>query len=282
MPSSRLQTRLFTAALALGLAFPLGAQVLMLDFGGTAVTNASRTNSPYHTANGSFTDTTWNSQGQGNDNTLTWSDSTTATGLSYTAFKNNSSGQTAMVAGGWSASFSGSAVNTGIYATPSVGLDGYMMSTTLTDARAIGIQVSGLAHGTYDIYIAGRNTNYSASAYTVNYYASAASATGNFNFGTYDSESVTYAAGTTDKTSSWSFDPNNASESNYVKLTVSITAANPYLNIATMGEVGSGMAQGVFNSIQIVTAIPEPSSYALLAGAGGLMIACSRRRARTL
>src|SRR5690606_28476342 len=123
------------------------------------------------------------------------------------------------------------------YTTPSVGSDGYMMSsTTLTDARAIGIQVSGLDHGTYDIYIAGRNTNYSEAEYTVNFYASSASTSGGFDFSTYGSESVTYAGNATDKTSGWVFDSNDASASNYVKLTVSITADNPYLNLATMGE----------------------------------------------
>lgn len=267
-------------ALALGLSLPLGAQVLMLDFGGGTVTGANLTNSPYHSTTPGFTDGTWNKQGQGNDSTLTWSDNTTATGVSYTSFKNNSSGQTSMVLGGWSASFTGTSVNSGVYASPSVGSDGYMMSSTLTDARAIGIQVSGLAYGTYDIYIAGRNTNYSATEYTLNYYASSASAAGAFNFATYDRESVTFAASATDKTSSWSFDTSDSSASNYVKLTVSITAENPYLNIATIGDVGSDMAQGVFNSIQIATAIPEPSSYALLAGAGGLLLAGGRRRAR--
>ena len=286
--------RLLACTAALSLTLPLGAQVLMLDFGGTTVSGTDLTNSPYHSVNTDFTDGTWNKQAISNDSTLVWSDGTTATGVSYNALKNGTSGGTVIVKGGWLTGngVTGSTVNTDIYAGTSVGMDGHLFSTTLTDNRAVGIQVFGLEFGTYDIYVSGRNTNYDATAYNMNFFASAsgevtATATsGTGSAGTkldvssgFVTETNSFADAT-DKTASWSFVSGDAAASNYAKLTVSLTAENPYLNLIAMGDFGSDMAQGVFNSVQIVSVIPEPSSYALLGGTAGLFAAVGLRRRR--
>jgi len=76
---------LFIVGCACAFAVPLSAsaQVLMLDFGPTAATGTDRTNSPYHTANGAFTDTTWNTLGTADvASGIVWSDNTAATGIS--------------------------------------------------------------------------------------------------------------------------------------------------------------------------------------------------------
>ncbi len=285
--------RLLACTAALSLTLPLGAKVLMLDFGGTTVSGADLTNSPYHSVNTGFTDGTWNKQAISNDNTLVWSDGTTATGVSYNALKNGASGGTVIVKGGWltSGGVTGSTVNTGIYAGTSVGMDGHLFSTTLTDNRAVGIQVFGLEFGTYDIYVSGRNTNYDATAYSMNFFASASAET------TATATSGTGSAGTkldlssgfvtetntfndaSHNTTSWMFTSGDDENSNYAKLTVTLTAENPLLNVIAMGDLGAEMAQGVFNSIQIV-AIPEPSSFALLGGAAGMFAAVGLRRRR--
>jgi hypothetical protein len=259
----------FSLAAAMGICSDAGAAVLMLDFGGTTVAGTDRTNSPYHAVNGSFTDTSWNSQGQGNDPSHVWSDGTTATGVSLTTLKGNA-GSTALTSAGWSSSVNATAVNTGIYAGTSVARDGHMMTSNFSEHRPIGIQLSGLAPGEYDVYITGRNTNYTAAEYTVNHYVAAGATAGSFDFGAYATGSNTFAASATDKVDSWQFTPGNASASNYVKLTVTLTQANPYLNI---GTIGSG-TNGVFNSVQVV-AVPEPASLGLLVLAG---LAARRRR----
>lgn len=60
-----------------------------------------------------------------------------------------------------------------------------------------------------------------------------------------------------------------------MKLSISITAGE-YLNVASYGGTGEG--RGFLNSVQIVSAIPEPSTYAALAGTGALLLAFMRRR----
>ena len=229
------------------------ARAIMLDYGSTTASGASLTNSPYHAVNGAFADTTWNKEGQSTDSTIYWSDGTSATNVTSSTLKNASGGATLLSSAGWSASVSGTAINTGVYVDTSVGKDGYAMSTTFNDTRAIGIQVSGLDLGAYDIYIVGRNTNYSASEYAINFYAAAGSTVGSYNIASgFAVESVAFAASATDKTSAWVFDPGDPMASNYVKMTVRLTEANPYLNIATMGNAGADVSNGYFNAIQIV------------------------------
>ncbi len=273
MQTSRPLHSLLIFAMTLGMTCNLCADVIMFDFGSTTVTGSARTNSPYHTANGDFTDLTWNWQDRAK-NTYTnfkWSDNTDAVGVSTRVFKGGTAASS-VAWDGWSTSYSGTAVNTGIYASTSVGADGSMMNTPFTNERSIGFQASGLAAGQYEVYIVGRNTDYITEEYTLNYYVGAGASQAGFDFASYDSASVTFAANATDKTSDWVFDANESSASNYVKLSVTVTAENPYLNI---GSLGNGV-NGAFNAIQIV-AIPEPSSLALMAGAIGFLILITRK-----
>lgn len=257
----------------------LGAQALMLDFGGTTGTSliTNPTVSPYHAATGGgLTDTTWNSVDAKDKaaGSLTWADGTTATAISYKGYKFNA-GTTVTTTPGWQTVFNGLAstsVNDGIYASGSVGYDGFMTSQNFaTDNRAIGIQIAGLAVGTYDVYVSGRY-NPATTPYTLNFYAGTNSAAG-FNFSGYDSESVSFTADNESKTSAWVFESGNSIASNYVKFTISITEENQFLNIASQG---AGGYNGVLSSLQIV-AIPEPSTYAILAGVGGLVLAGASR-----
>lgn len=285
--SSQHHTRRLRRAFAL-LALPLitaslSAQVLMLDFGNDSGTSLidNPTSSPYHAASGGgLADTTWNSVALTNKaaGTLKWADGTTATTVSYTAYKFNA-GQTVTNGNGWQTQFNGAlpaSVNDGIYAPGNVGYDGVMTSAGFTtDNRAIGIQISGLAVGTYDVYVSGRY-NLATAPYTLNFYAGTNNAD-NFNFSGYQSQSVTFSADNESKTEAWAFEAGNSIASNYVKFTVSITEENQRLNIASQGVGG---VNGVLSSLQIVSTIPEPSTYAVLFGAGALLFAGLRRRGR--
>ncbi|MFH1496461.1 MAG: hypothetical protein ABII82_01430 [Verrucomicrobiota bacterium] len=286
--ASNKNTPALIASIALGFALSqASAQVLMLDFGGNNPSNqvsSNNTSSPYHTDTGSVADFTWNSIATSGSvaSGLVWSDATAATGIATIGYK-FSGGQTVTSGTGWQTIFNGSAsgaVNTGIYAQGNAAYDGGMTSSGFaTDDRAVGLQVNGLAVGTYAVYISGRYTNYEgATDYTQTFYAGVGASSGNFNFitGGYASDSTTFTADNTSKTSEWVYDAGDAASSNYVKLTVSITSLGQALNIAAQG---SGTFNGFLNTVQIV-AIPEPSAFALIGGTAGLLLAVglSRRR----
>lgn len=244
----------------------LNAQVLQLDFGPTVATDDSRLNSPYHTVNQSFTDTDWVQLTNGtpapiefNGTTLTL-DLGAASNSTTLNLATNPSGNSAL----------GSLSQDGAYAGTSPGRDGIFHGGNATSgsATAVGLQISGLAIGTYDIYIASRNTSSNAN-YVQNLYVGTTSATGNFSFGSYATQQLSYA-NPSDKEDSWVLGDN------YGKFSISITAVNSVLNLAVMGLDGTGEERAFLNAVQIV-AIPEPSTTAILVGAAGLALAASRR-----
>lgn len=253
---------------ALGVSCSLQAQVLQLDFGPTAASGAALTNSPYHAANGAFTGTTWN-QIETADiaaGGLVWSDGTTAAGIALNIGGNSGAGVTTidLTKTGLTSGALGTSNSSGIYAGMSVGTDGIFLGSS--GARAVGFQITGLAAGTYDIYIAARNTSTSSAQTQGLYVGTAASGSGNFDFSGYNSKTLTYDGNTT-ATASWSED------ANYVRFSVSISSGE-VLNLASYAP-----ARGFLNSVQIVSSIPEPSTYALFAGAG-LLTFCMGRKLR--
>jgi hypothetical protein len=236
----------------------LHAAALMLDFGPTAVAESSRTNSPYHTADPAFTQTTWN-QVQTADVSvggLLWSDGTPAMDIALNIGGNSGAGITIIDLSktGLSCEALGGSNTSGIYAGTSVGTDAIFLGTSGT--RAVGLQITGLAAGTYDIYIVARNTNTTSPQTQSLYVGTAAAGSGNFDFSGYDKKMLTYAGNMT-ATSAWSED------ANYVRFSVSLSAGE-VLNLAC-----SAPARGFLNSVQIVPAIPEPSTYAFVAAPDG-------------
>lgn len=171
------------------------AQVLMLDFGPTAATGADRLVSPYHTVNTGFTQTTWNTVGTADLPTgALWSDGTAATGVSIDLGATTAPGTLIGLSNTPSGStLTGTTIMTGVYAGTSPGRDGIFTGSSGND-RAVGVQIGGLAAGTYDIYVTGRNTNISTT-HSLNFYAGTASASGNFDFASYTAKSLSYVAG---------------------------------------------------------------------------------------
>lgn len=237
------------------------AAILMFDFGPTAVTGTDRTVSPYHAITASFTDTTWNTVGTGDvsSGSLLLSDNTTATGVSLNLGIASATSSTLGTQPG-STSALGGGTGDGIYSGTRVARDAIFNSST-----GLSMQISGLAAGKYDIFYVGRNTNRGTTdAYTQTLRAGVGTTTGDFNFSTFDSSTITYPNGN-DRTT-W------AVGETYAKLQITLAAGN-VLNLAFTGTENTSRA--FLNAVQIAP-VPEPAS---LGGIALLMITlgCPRR-----
>ena len=239
--------------------------ILMLDFGPTDVTltPAMLTNSPYHTVAGAgFTDTSWNMVQTADVSSLTYSDGTAATGVTVNlGVAPNGSTTVNLATAPPNSNALGGVVKNGVYGDGSVGRDGIFGING--QGQSLGIQVTGLKAGTYDIYIVGRNTNISDSV--AKSYAVTGAAGVNFDFSGPTPVTINYSNLT--PTASWQ------DGVNYSHHTV-VVAEGSALNIATQG---SGVEnRGFLNSIQIVQQIPEPAVAVLLIPG---LLAMRRRRA---
>lgn len=237
------------------------AASIMFDFGPTAVLPADAANSPWRSVDASA-GTSWN-QITGADNNpipdvpsgLIYSDGSAATGVGFN-FGTSSTGalQTVNLATQptRSANLAGT-YNSGIYAGTSVGRDAVFLTTSV----AIGAQITGLAAGTYDIYVTSRNTSYNTNAYTQTLSAGAGVAGQNFDYSSYLNSTVAYAANAATPTL-WTLG------ATYMKVTVTLTDGQA-LNLAVIGENSGAVDRGFFNSIQIVS-VPEPSAALVFCG----------------
>jgi len=253
--------------IALGLAATVQAQVLMLDFGPTATTTPA--NSPYGTGAGASP--VWNQVQMADPSALKFSDNTDAgvtlnlgTATTTTTLNLGTQPGTSNALGGYSGS------NTGIYAAGSVGTDA-IYSGTNSVASTVGFQLSGLAAGTYDIYITARNTSRddATSGYAQVVKVGISTSSGNFDYNGYSSKTLTYAGSL--NSGAWS------ENVNYLKMSITLTSSD-VLNLAVFGT-GADL-RGFLNSVQIVntSSIPEPSTYAVLAGFTALGVVGLRRR----
>ena len=250
---------------------PHASAAILLDFGLTTVTGTDRTNSPYHVATSS-TDLFWNKV-QTSDVALNGltnsSDDSTASGLALNLGAGNGTDPTTIALTNQpdSSLALGSVTSAGIYGGTSVGTDGIFEGSG-SEIRSIGFQLTGLAAGSYDIYLNTRNTN-TSNAYSMTSFAAAGVAGANFDHSLYPSASVSYTGTATNQTTSW------IQEGNYTKLSVTLTAGQA-LNVAVAG--GGLQSRGFLNSAAIV-AVPEPSGV-MLACLGLVSLLAIRRRGR--
>lgn len=259
-----MKSHLLASLVAALSAIPASGSILMLDFGPTSPDGTHLTNSPYHTVAGAgFTDTSWNKIEKVDVSSLTWSDGSTATGVTVNLGAAPATGTPTVVNYATQPATSsglGTVVTAGIYAGTSVGRDGIFGAA----GQSLGIQVTGLAAGVYEIFIIGRNTNLSDSV--TRSYIGAGVAGDNFDFSTLTPITINYTNLTS--TAAWT------EGVNYSKHTITL-AAGEALNIATQGTDAANQFRGFMNSIQIVQQVPEPST-ALLSGA--LLLPLLRRR----
>ncbi|MGE9271332.1 MAG: PEP-CTERM sorting domain-containing protein [Verrucomicrobiales bacterium] len=280
-----------TVACLLTLVLSTQAQVLMVNFvDNTPIfpSGSNLTNSPYHTATPSFTEDDWNYSDRTGLSSLVWADGTAATGVTLDTGKSGN-GDTSVGFGTPPSKDAdlGVVVNTGAYladeTNASPGTAG-MFDGNNGDVVAVAAQFAGLAAGTYDVYITGRNTAIAGST-TLNYtyYAGVETAAGAFNYSGYDSQSVSFTNVYDEEsetytsiaaTDSW-VQIGNA-DANYAKFTVTL-ADDEVLNVVSAG--GGSDTRGFLNSVQIVS-VPEPAAYSLLFGFSVLACVSVRRRKR--
>ena len=222
------------------------AGVLMIDFGPVPVDTLSATNSPYHTANTAFTDTTWNQITENDEFTaggLLYSDGTPATGITVDIGDTPSAPVMDLnLSSPVLSKALGTEANSGVYAGNSVAKDGIFADTRGT--RRTGFQVGGLPAGTYDIYLTGRNTNTSGLPVT-RFSVGTSGAPGNFKFSQYPTQDISYG-----ESSIESWVPYGQAGANYAKFRVTIKP-NECLNVVTVGTTMKEW-RGFINSAQIV------------------------------
>jgi hypothetical protein len=243
----------------------------MVDFGATTVTGDSLTNSPYHSANSSFTDSMWNQITAADEfaaGGLKYSDGSNASGVSINMGSTDVYNGTIDLDGTVRSVAPKTDYSTGIYAGTSVALDAVYGIVGTTGTKFCGFQIGGLAAGEYQIYLTGRNTA-TTGGYTETFYLSTSSTGGNFVNNSGTTQALTYPGG-----GDWSqwYEEGSASE-NYVVYNITL-AAGEYINIGTTAS--NSQAAGL-NSVQIVS-VPEPAALGLVLGGATLIIAVRRFR----
>jgi len=251
------------------------AQILMLDFGPTTTPSAGKTLLPYTT--GITGTSTFNTITTSSNVTsgLLFTDGTSATGLSLTYGGGLGTTATFPLSGSGlsiSTGLTGTALGTGIYANSSASKDGFFWNATGGAAQqtTLALSIGGLSAGTYQVYMAGRNTNSSFGTGISEQFYSTITGT------TPTSQNTTLLTGTIETNStSASFIQGD----NYVMLTETITAGQ-FLNIYANGFTGAGVNEdrGFLNYIELVpvAAVPEPGSFILLA-MGFVLLALFRK-----
>ena len=235
------------------------AFVLQLDFGPTTPTGANLTNSPYHSVLGG-SESTWNVLGTTDSSSLFYGDGTAATGVAIDLGSSANNDLINFANQPGSNNALGVRINDGVFSGNSVGRDGIFHGSS-GEKNVIGLKITGLDLGIYDIFMVGINTNITPNAAGSAGLPQNMGALATTNVGTLDIASLSSALVSNYETVS---DPDAANwieGTNFARFSVTLTADNPVLTLFTVGNDD----RGFLNSVQ-VTVIPEPSTYALISG----------------
>jgi len=261
----------------LGLA-PAVEAAILFDFGPTATTGTDALLSPGH-ATGAVPggEATWNTIGATNPvTTIVNADGTSATGVAIDLGASATNGTTinfasAINGGSLTGSSPTNTADGTIYQGTAPGRDGIFGNgaSNTTDVK-VGAQITGLAAGTYTVYVTGRNTNNGAASVPETFYVGVAAPT----TGTYDFTADASAAAT---------NPLNAGlvafeeGVNYASFDVTV-ADGQALYVVADGTAGAE-PRGFLNTIELVTpAVPEPATAGLLVFAAAPLLGRRNRR----
>lgn len=253
---------LYLLSLTCLIVFPLSAEVLMVNFGSSAVPGGEATDSPYHTVTAGFSDTTWNDVSGTADvgSGLLYSDGSAATGISLNMGSSTSSSTVDYDTNPASSNTLGDLG--GIYSLTT------MRSTTWNGGNSssdfwVGIRVDGLAAAEYEIFGWGNNGNSSLGGTPMNFYTAAGASASTYDFTSVTPQSITNADNT-----SWD------EGVSYSKSSVILSAGQSlFLAIDGSGSQSRGFLSGVQISV-----IPEASTLSLF-GISLCALMLFRRRA---
>lgn len=265
---------------------------LMFDFGATAVADPYLTLSPGHSTGViDAGQTLWNTISSATPpSSLVYSDGTAATGVvlglgqESVGSSNIISFSTAITntalagTGGGTAGQKNLLTNNSIYGNDSsstaAGRDGFFGGGgSTTTGAAIGMSLSGLAAGNYQVLVMSRNTNSNSGSSPTKIFTSVGAASGNFDFGALTAtlqSNIGYATAT--YTNQYETFVNGE---NYVAINFTIAAGETFY-LAVDGANDASERRGFLNMVQIV-AVPEPGACILLSGSL-LLFGCRRRR----
>jgi len=269
---------------------------LMLDFGAAAVADPYLTRSPGHTLGAiPAGQTSWNTISSATPpSSLLYSDGTTASGVilglgqeseggNNTIDFSTSIGNIGLAGNGGGTAGQKNLLGVGsIYgddnttANTAAGRDGFFgggtaTGTGATAGAAIGMSLSGLAAGSYQVYVMARNTNSNIISNPKNIYSSVGAASGTFDFSlltAMNQSNVGYASTVENPYSTF------LNGENFVSFTFNITEGQTFY-LAVDGASGIDN-RGFLNMVQIV-AVPEPAS-SLLGAAAGFLVVFRRRK----
>jgi len=268
---------------------------LMLDFGPAAVAEPYLTLSPGHrTGVISSGQTSWNTISSATPpapNSLLYADGTVATGVVLGLGQESTGGsniisfstaisRTDLAGTGGGTSGQKNLTGTGsIYgndttaANTAVGRDGFLGGGVSTSTgAAIGMSLSGLAAGSYQVLVMSRNTNSNGAASPTKIYTSVGAASGNFDFGALTATIQSNIGYTTAAyTNQYETFVNGE---NYVAINFTIAEGQTFF-LAADGGNDDAERRGFLNMVQIV-AVPEPTAYVL--SCGTLLLFGLRRR----
>jgi len=148
------------------------------------------------------------------------------------------------------------------------------------NGRSVGWRLNGLAAGTYDVYMVTNDFSTEAGS-LVALGVLDGGFTGDMDVGDLTQTTTALVEDVNNDLTSWTASAGAGDEYNYIKATLTLDSTTDYITGFMQSARGAGSNGNMgFHSIQIVAAIPEPSSLVLVGGSFLGLIGLLARRSR--